>query len=81
MHPNRPDRGALAAVALLGALALVACNGGREGPTLASRPAAQPTPAARGGYAFRRQDEAFASVLAESRRTNRPAVLFFWTSW
>lgn len=37
--------------------------------------------AATGGYAFPNQDAPYQSVLAEARRTGKPALLFFWTSW
>ncbi len=34
-----------------------------------------------GGYAFPNQDAPYETVLAEARRTGKPALLFFWTSW
>ncbi len=39
------------------------------------------TPGGRGAYAFTAEDTPYTSVLAEARRRNQPALLFFWTSW
>ncbi len=41
---------------------------------------ARPAPAA-GAYAFPRKDTAYAQVAAEARRSGRPMLLYFWTSW
>jgi len=65
------------------ALALVACTGGTPSRGTAARSAPSYAGlASRGGdYAFSAKDTPYADVLAEARRTNRPAFLFFWASW
>jgi hypothetical protein len=34
-----------------------------------------------GAYAFPQQDTPYRQVLAQAGRRQRPALLFFWTSW
>ena len=46
---------------------------GRQAPPVAARLA--------GGYGFTRLDTPYAQVAAEARRTGRPMLIYFWTSW
>ncbi len=74
---------AAVAVCALGLAAACSSSGApAPSPSRAAPRGTAPAPVARaGGYAFPSQDAPYESVLAEARRTGKPALLFFWTSW
>ncbi len=64
-------------------VALVGCSGGARArrSTAGSSPSYAGLASRGGDYAFSAKDTPYADVLAEARRTQRPAFLFFWASW
>ena len=72
MHPTR----ALVASALLALAACSADSGPSASPAGTSR-----SYAASAREAFARHDTPYEQVLAESRSTGRPALLYFWAAW
>lgn len=66
---------------LCGSFAWAGCStDGARAPS-ADTPSRRVAAPAAGSYAFAQQDLPFEQVLAQSRTSGRPVLLYYWASW